>query len=369
MAVTEYPIGIPAEVQAPAVPAPALAVRGYFLLLFALSLGAFVLGVDNRITSDGLFNVPPGVDWIPPLSSPQWWAAFTLHQQDPVFSACGGTESLAEFKTLYWWEWWRRVSVLAVASAATFGLCCALLLARYQFALQRLASLGLAVLAYWSARTLVEFVVAHVEAISTFNVGQYRHAVDVTFASAIVGGVLACAIAPVAATSQRRPVGNRGSEWLWLGVVALDIGFGALFAARDAAGVWTTWPGYEARAFPPLDQLVSYAPVWLNFVFNQYTIQLAHRMLSAGLWIAALCSLVAPIGRALPINFSLARFALITAQMLTGISTLVLGVPAVLSVVHQVGSIGLLAFSFVVLIEGRAAPDDGGTLRATVPRP
>jgi heme A synthase len=100
--------------------------------------------------------------------------------------------------------------------------------------------------------------------------------------------------------------------------------------------------------------LVSYAPAWLNFTFNQYTIQLVHRTLSLGLWGAALWSLVAAMGRAYRANFAIVRFALMTAQMLTGIATLFLGVPAVLSVVHQVGSIGLLAFSFVVLTEVNA---------------
>jgi heme A synthase len=180
----------------------------------------------------------------------------------------------------------------------------------------------------------------------------------VTFASAIVAGVLACAVAPPNPTSRKRGVGGHGLEWLWLGFIVLDIGFGALFAARDAAGAWTKWLGYQGRAFPPLDQLVSYAPVWLNFTFNQYTIQLVHRTLSAGLWIAALWQLIAPIGRAYPINLAIVRFVLITAQMVTGISTLLLGVPAVLSVVHQVGSICLLAFSLVVLTEVNAvAPE------------
>ena len=349
MAVTEYPIRITTEVQASAVhPAGVLAVRGYFLLLFVFGLGAFVLGVENRMTSGGLFNVPPRVDWMPPLSAQDWWVAFTLHQQDPVFSACGGTESLAEFKTLYWWEWWRRLSGLAVATTAALGLFSVSLGRRYRFVLPRMAGLGLAGLAYWSVRTLVDFAVAHVDAMATFNVGQYRHAVDVTFASAIVAGVLACAVVPPNPTSRKRRVGGGRLEWLWLGFVVLDIGFGALFAARDAAAAWTTWPGYQGRAFPPLDQLVSYAPVWLNFTFNQYTIQLVHRTLSAGLWIAALWQLFAPIGRAYPMNVAIARFVLITAQMATGIATLVLGVPATLSVVHQVGSICLLAFSFAV---------------------
>jgi heme A synthase len=47
-----------------------------------------------------------------------------------------------------------------------------------------------------------------------------------------------------------------------------------------------------------------------------------------------------------------ARFLLLTVQMATGIAMLMLGVPPVLSVVHQGGPIALLACSFVSLIMG-----------------
>ena len=353
MAVAEYPIHVAVEARDSAVDRSAdSVVRGYFLVLFALSLGAFVFGVDNRFTADGWFNVRPAVDWMPPLSAQDWWVAFTLHQQDPAFSACGGTESLTEFKTLYWWEWGRRVSVLAIATVAVLGLCGVLSLRRYQFALQRLASLGIVALAYWAVRTLVDFAVAHVEALSSFNVGQYRHAVDVTFASVIVAGILASAIVPPGPRSPRFSRKHFRSEWLWLGFVVLDICFGAMFAARDAAGAWTTWPGYQGRAFPPLDQLMTYTPVWLNLTFNQYTIQLVHRTLSIGLWIVALWQLVSARRRNVPMNSVGVLFLLVTGQMLTGIATLVLGVPAVLSIVHQIGSIALVAWSFVVLVPG-----------------
>jgi heme a synthase len=349
MALADYPIRIAADAQGPAVSSPAPAdVRGYFLLLFGLSLGAFVLGVENRITSDGLFALRPPVDWIPPLSAQDWWVGFTLHQQDPVFAACGGTDTLADFKTLYWWEWLRRLCLMGVATTVALGLLGAGLWQRYRAVLPRLALIGMVLLAYWSVRTLVDVAVAHVDALSSYNVGQYRHAVDVAFASALAALVLAAAVAAPGHGSRSTRTSGRLWEWLWLGFVFLDIGFGALFAARDAAAAWTTWPGYQGGALPPLDQLLAYKPLWLNLTFNPYTIQIVHRTVSAGLWIAALWQLVSAIGRVAP-NMALVRFLLVTGQMLTGIATLLLGVPAILSIAHQVGSIFLLTCSFVVL--------------------
>jgi heme a synthase len=351
MAVAEYPIHGAVEV---ANPSAVTGVSIYFLLLFVLCLGAVVFGVENRLTSDGLFNVRPSVDWMPPLSARDWWAAFTLHQQDPAFAACGGTESLAEFKSLYWWEWLRRLSMAAVAIAVTIGLLGASLTRTLRFALPRLASLAVAALVFWIARNLLDDVIEHVEILKSFNVGQYDHAADVTFASVLVAAMLASAVVPPAARASPPSRRNSHSEWLWLTFVVLNVCFGALFAARDAAAVWTTWPGYNGRALPPVDQLLTYAPIGLNFTFNQYMIQLVHRALSTGLWVAALLQLFFLIWRGLSVNVAFVRLFLLTAQMLTGITTLILGVPPVSSVVHQVGSIALLACSFVVLIAGEA---------------
>jgi heme a synthase len=351
MAVAEYPIHTTVGVQTLKADSSCVTVvRIYFVILFMFGLGAFVFGVQNRLTSDGLFNLPPAVDWIPPLSAQDWWIAFTLHQQDPAFAACGGTESLAEFKALYWFEWARRFSILAVATAATVGFFGAGFTRTYRFALARLASLVAAAFVFWIAQILVQGTVAHVEILKNFDVGQYHRAADVTFASVLVAVVLAFAVAPPkAGASTRSRISNR-SEWLWLALIVLNICFGALFAARDAAAVWTTWPGYDGRVLPPLDQLLAYAPIGLNFTFNQYMIQLVHRVLSIGLWVAALWQLVAVAGRGFAVNVVRVRFLLLTVQMATGIATLVLGVPPVLSVVHQVGPIALLACSFVILI-------------------
>jgi cytochrome c oxidase assembly protein subunit 15 len=117
--------------------------------------------------------------------------------------------------------------------------------------------------------------------------------------------------------------------------------------ARDAAAVWTTWPGLGD--VPPLDRFVSYAPLWLNFVFNPYTIQLAHRALSVGLWIAALGYLVWSTKRNPPgVPGAIALFGLLTAQMAIGIAALVLGVPPALSILHRVGGVLLLAVAFAL---------------------
>jgi hypothetical protein len=95
----------PAAVASSAAPARAAAwtVRIYFLIVAALGLAALVLGIESRLTP-GLFAIAPPVGLVPPLGDQAWFAAFVLHQQDPIFAACGGSENLGQFKLLYWWE-------------------------------------------------------------------------------------------------------------------------------------------------------------------------------------------------------------------------------------------------------------------------
>jgi heme A synthase len=350
MAIAELPIASTGEIRAPAVVTAAVPeARLYFGALALLSLGAFVFGVENRFISDGLIRVPPPVDWIPPLSAQAWFEAFAIHQRDPVFAACGGTESLPLFKILYWWEWLRRASLVALAASAAIGVYCACLWQRFRFVLPRLGGLALLVFAYWTARNIVELSTREIEALSRFNVGQYRHAVDVTFASTMAAAVLASAIVPP--TPARAAILQRidRTEWLWITIILVNICFGGLFAGRNAAAFWSTWPGYEGHALPPLGQLMSYSPWWLNFTFNPYTIQLVHRTLSGALWIAALWQLAFSMLRAHHLKKAIVRFVLITVPMFSGVATLVLIAPAALLIVHQVGPILMLAASLVFL--------------------
>ena len=255
MAIAELPIASIGEIRAPAIAtATAPAVRVYFAVLSLLSLGTFVFGVENRFISDGLIRAPPSVDWIPPLSAQEWFEAFAAHQRDPAFAACGGTESLALFKVLYWWEWLRRASLVALAASAAVGFYCALLWQRFRFVLPRLGGLALLVFAYWIARNVVELSTREIEAIARFNVGQYRHAIDMTFASVAAAAVLASAVVPpVPAPSAILHRIDR-TEWLWITVILVDICFGGLFTGRNAASFWWTWPGYEGQVLPPLEQ-------------------------------------------------------------------------------------------------------------------
>jgi cytochrome c oxidase assembly protein subunit 15 len=365
MAIAENLIWPPVAASAVAAAAPAraevLTVRIYFLMLTVLGLAALVLNVENRLTPD-LFAIAPPVDLLPPMSDQAWFGAFTLHQQDPVFAACGGSENLAQFKVLYWWEWLRRASMLLVAGSFASGFFIAASWPGYRFALRRHLALGAIGLGYLAAAWCLELALPQVADLVRYNTGQYRHAIDMTFASVALALVLASAIAPPNPSAARsaRPLSLAGC--VWIGLIVLDICSGALFAARDAGTVWRSFPGYETGLLPPLDRLIAYTPLWLNFTFNQYMIQLAHRVLSIGLWVALIGSLIWTGRRnARALGGAAVLLVLVTAQMAAGIATLGLGGSPIASFLHEIGAIVLLAGAFVVL---RPSHQSGATSRA-----
>ena len=330
--------------------ANALAVRVYFLVLAALGLAALLLGIENRLTP-GLFAIAPPVDLVPPLDPQAWFAAFVRHQQDPVFAACGGAENLSQFQVLYWWEWLRRGSAVLLAGTFGAGFVVAGLLPEYRLRAQAPRP-ALPPRARLSGRRLGPRPRGRSgRRLARYNTGQYRHALDMTFAGAALALVIAAAIAPPDRAARPSSWSRAGA--LWIALIILDLGSGALFASRDAISVWRGFPGYEAGMLPPLDRLTAYAPWWLNFTFNQYMIQLVHRVLSVALWAALLVN-VFRSGRSR--SGAVALISLMTAQMAAGVVTLLLGGSAPASFLHEVGAVLLLAGAFVVLRPGRAMP-------------
>jgi cytochrome c oxidase assembly protein subunit 15 len=122
--------------------------------------------------------------------------------------------------------------------------------------------------------------------------------------------------------------------------------------------VWPSFPGYEGAALPPLDRLGGYTPLWLNLTFNPYAIQLEHRLVAFALWGVLLAALTIALHRRAPAWKALgALFLIVTAQMASGIAALVLGVPAVPALVHEVGGVIVLAGFFYLVPAQRETTD------------
>jgi heme A synthase len=303
---------------------------------------AFVLGAGNRLTRGPWFLYPPEVSLVPPFGRAAWQQAFVLHQQSPLYALCGGYDgggmaSITIYQFLYWWEW-SRIAAIVLFAAALFAASLFYLFGRAgmarRAALLPFAGLLAAVVGYFVLRYFAD----HAGLFAVINLGQHRHALDITCASVGLAVLIVAAMAP-----ERAAMGSAAPRVAWATVIALDIGFGALFEALDAGPLWMTFPGYSGTLIPTPDRLFALHPLWRNLTENGYLVQTCHRLLSIGLWGAALLVAATALLRRQRCTGSLVLLALFTLEGALGIVALRPGQPVIPSILHQVCAVAVLA--------------------------
>src|SRR6185436_7150374 len=87
------------------------AVRGWLVAMAALIALMVLVGGATRLTESGLSIVEwkPVTGALPPLSDAQWQDAFEGYKKIPQYRELNAGMSLAQFKTIFWWEWSHRL--------------------------------------------------------------------------------------------------------------------------------------------------------------------------------------------------------------------------------------------------------------------
>jgi cytochrome c oxidase assembly protein subunit 15 len=132
---------------------------------------------------------------------------------------------------------------------------------------------------------------------------------------------------------------------LLLVLVLVQIGAGALVAGLRAGYAYNTWPLMDDSFVPPSDELLRLSPWWSNLVDNVALVQFDHRVIAYVLLALSLFHLVDAAGTA---GGRAARgagllFGHVSAQVVLGITTLLLVVPLWAGLAHQALAMGVLA--------------------------
>ena len=87
------------------------AVRWWLIVVAALIAVMVLVGGATRLTESGLSIVEwkPVTGTLPPLNEAQWVQAFEGYKAIPQYRELNAGMSLAEFKTIFWWEWSHRL--------------------------------------------------------------------------------------------------------------------------------------------------------------------------------------------------------------------------------------------------------------------
>ena len=311
----------------------------WLFIMAAMVLVMVIVGGATRLTDSGLSITEwkPVTGAVPPLSDADWQAEFALYKQIPQYSQLNAGMSLAEFKTIYWWEWSHRflgrLTGLAFLAPFIWFAVRRELPRRLFMRLGGIFILGAlqAVVGWWMvASGLSERV----------SVAPERLTVHLGLAFALLGLLLWTAFDAWAGTARQTlpsPWGRRAA-WL-LGLIYLQVLLGALVAGNDAGFVYNDWPLMNGALIP--DDYVG-AGLWATLAHSQGAVQLHHRVLAYGLTIVAVAmgvgawrsSYLAWESKLLGVAVAGA----VVLQALLGIVTLMLRAPVGLAIAHQLAA-------------------------------
>src|SRR5580700_4309912 len=101
-------LAVPADAPARRLPAPWI--RFWLWGVALLVILMVVVGGATRLTGSGLSITQwrPVTGALPPLSAADWSAEFARYRDSPQYEFLNAGMSLADFKSIYWWEWAHR---------------------------------------------------------------------------------------------------------------------------------------------------------------------------------------------------------------------------------------------------------------------
>jgi cytochrome c oxidase assembly protein subunit 15 len=324
-------------------------VRIWLWTLAALVAATVIVGGATRLTGAGLSITEwrPVTGVIPPLSTSDWLLEFDKYRTIPQFLIVNPDMTLAGFKFIYWWEWTHRLlgRLIGFAFIVPFGV----FLWRGMIGRALFWKLG-GLFLLGGLQGAIGWWMVSSGLTERTDVSQYRLAIHLTLACAILSGLAALAVR-LRGVRDAVPRRIRVTASLLLLLAFVQIFVGALVAKTGAGLTFNSWPLMDGNFIPPFEQLFPAAPYWKNFFENVMTIQFTHRMVAYLLFsVALLHSLDAQRSGPFPSALRGAvLFALVTAQAMLGIVTLLWSAPLWLSLLHQAGAVAVLIAATVHL--------------------
>jgi cytochrome c oxidase assembly protein subunit 15 len=324
------------------------AVRWWLLSVAALIAIMVLVGGATRLTESGLSIVEwkPVTGALPPLGEADWMRAFEAYRTIPQYRELNAGMTLAEFKTIFWWEWSHRLLGRVIGAVYLlpflFFLWRGTLVGDLRKRLWLIFGLGAlqGVVGWWMvASGLTERV----------EVSQYRLATHLVLALLIFSSIVWTVRGMTERPSLAARIRLRATSLALLVLTFLQLYFGALVAGLRAGLVYNTWPGMDGAALiPSAARLWFEDPWWRNLFENALTVQFEHRMTAYALFALAVFHAVdatrARAGAA-AVGGAWWLVAAITLQACLGILTLLYQVPLPLALAHQAVAIAVLTLA------------------------
>ena len=338
------------------------AVRWWLIAVAALIAVMVLVGGATRLTESGLSIVEwkPVTGTLPPLNEAQWVQAFEGYKAIPQYRELNAGMSLAEFKTIFWWEWSHRL--LGRVIGAVYLLPFLYFLWRGALAAELKRRLWL-IFALGALQGGVGWWMVASGLTQRTEVSQYRLATHLMLALIIFASIIWTLRRM---TARPQPVVSRRLKVSAVALLVLtfvQLYFGALVAGLRAGRVYNTGPEIDGALIPSAARLWFETPWWRNLFDNTLTVQFEHRMTAYALIMLALLHAIDATRSRAGAAVTGGAWSLVAAIMLQaalGILTLLHQVPIDLALAHQATAMVVLALAVLQterLIAGRTAHD------------
>ncbi len=329
------------------------AVAAWLLACCALVFAMVVVGGVTRLTHSGLSITEwqPIVGTLPPLSTADWEVAFAKYRETPEYRQVNHAMTLAEFKGIFWWEYFHRLlgRLIGVAFLVPF----------LWFAVRRripegygAALAGIFVLGGLQGALgwyMVKSGLVDDPRVSQFRLTAHLGLAFVIFAAMFWVALSLLAPARIARPGPRERSARRFAS-AFAGLVFAMVLTGGFVAGIRAGFAYNTFPLMNGHVVPPEIMLLD--PWWKNFFYNMATVQFDHRLLAwvlafaaPLLWWKVRAAAAAPARARTGAHLLLAMLAV---QIALGIATLVHVVPVPLAAAHQAGALLVFALALHV---------------------
>ncbi len=264
-------------------------VATWLLIGVGMTVIQIALGGITRLTGSGLsiteWDVITGA--LPPLNEHQWMQEFDKYRQTPQYHLLNFEFNLADFKFIFFWEWFHRLWARTIGLVFAFGF--VWFLAKRYFKKEMIGPL-LILFLLGAMQGLVGWIMVASGLVGdAVYVKPTRLALHFVFALGLLCYTFWFALKLLVPNEQRTThISLRKWSMAILAVLVIQLLYGALMAGHKAAISAPTWPTINGDWLPV--GLFKETPVSLNFIDNVILIHFIHRglayllLLLIGIW-------------------------------------------------------------------------------------
>lgn len=310
-----------------------------------------VIGGITRLTHSGLsissYKLISGT--LPPLNEAQWIAEFDHYKQFPEYQKLNNHFSLQDFKDIYFWEWLHRL--LGRLLGVVFIIPFLYFLLKKQLTKPTIKK-SIILMCLGAFQGFLGWYMVKSGLVDRPDVSHYRLAMHLTTAFITFAYTFWVALDLWYPVKKEINKQVRNIIRVGMAILLIQIIWGAFVAGLDAGLIHNHWPLMNDGEWIHETVYTEQVPLWKNFVEGKSGVQFFHRYMAYT--VVAIIFFIWYRTRKLQLtlpqkNGKYVLLLLVLAQFILGVFTLILQVPVVLGVLHQVTAFFLLAAMTFVL--------------------